>query len=113
MTTARSFRLGAEALLNLDKVADHLARTSGKPRNLTTALTWALAQGVTAVEQAEGRQEKLPDTIRGQLGRLVETMKAVQLEWEAELRRAPPGSRMVTVQVVDAGPPSPPEFRRK
>lgn len=43
-----------------------------------------LAQGAAAVEQAQGRREKIPDGIRNQLRDLLDRIRDIEKRWEVE-----------------------------
>ena len=78
----RSFRLSPEDLVAIRTIADHLALTSRRSPNQTKALSWAVAQGVAAVEAAEKQGCDIPAGLRDEIKDAASLLQRLALTWE-------------------------------
>jgi plasmid stabilization system protein ParE len=84
----RSFRLSNEALADLNRIAEHLAKLDGRAPNQTTALAWAISRGVDAVAKIEGESRRIPLSMRSQVLEASRLLAKLNDDWEAAARVA-------------------------
>ncbi len=82
----RSFRVAAEVLDDLGRLAKHLATLDRQPANQTKALAWAVARGIDAMEAAERKAEKAASDMHSEMLSELRRLSDTCEEWEEMVR---------------------------